>query len=178
MNHQDFIKKWTWKYYEIDNLYWAECVDLFKGYSRDVLWKTINVALWAAKKYYKDSAKWWGIKTPQPVQWDFAFTDFTEWGHVGIFDHLEPSWLYFWQFDQLGNWPQVWGEKPCQLRRYPISKLLGYVTYNKPMPTPPDPNDKIVEAFAKKYGIKGTSKTKSYSEFDTLLILSKILWQK
>lgn len=43
------------------------------------------------------------------------------------------------------------------------------------MPTPPDPNDKIVEAFAKKYGIKGTSKTKSYSEFDTLLILSKIL---
>lgn len=45
MNHQDFVKKYTQKFYEYDNAYGSECVDLFKGYYRDVKEFRINVSL-------------------------------------------------------------------------------------------------------------------------------------
>jgi len=142
--HKQFCDEWNGKPYHYDNAFGAECVDLFKGYSRDVKGVVVPVALWPAKTYYTDSAKWGVIKTPQPVEWDFAFTDYTEWWHVGIFVRIDKDTRYFWQFDQIWNWPKVWGEVPCKLRRYPISKLLWFVTYNKPsMDEPKMPLDEL-----------------------------------
>lgn len=132
MNNKEFFTEWNGKPYHYDTAFGNECADLFKWHSRDVNGKTINVALWAAKNYYKDSNKWGGIKTPQPVEGDYAFTTYTEWWHVGIFVKIDTNPLFFWQFDQLGNWPVVWGEKPCKMRKYPIKDLLWFVTYNKP----------------------------------------------
>lgn len=131
MIHEDFIKEWTWKPYNYDQSYGPECVDLFKWYSRDVKWIIIKVALWAAKDYYIGCEKYWAIKTINPEKWDFAFTKYTEWWHVWIFDHFEPGWLFFWQFDQLWNWEQVWWEKPPKLRKYPIKDLYWFVSYKK-----------------------------------------------
>ena len=157
ITHKEFLRTWNWKYYNYDAVYGSECVDLFKGYSRDVSWKIITVSLWAAKNYYNDSDKWWGIKTNTPLQWDFAFTDYTQWWHVGIFDHFELWGKYFWQFDQIGNWPVVWGEKPCKLRRYPISKLLWYVTY-KTMEEPLMPLNEL-------RAIWNDSKTRKFNDY-------------
>jgi N-acetyl-anhydromuramyl-L-alanine amidase AmpD len=44
-------------------------------------------------------------------------------------------------------------------------------------PTEPTTDD-IVNAFADKYGIRGRSKILPYSQYETLIILSRILWQK
>ncbi len=43
--HAEFCTQWKGKPYHYDNVYGAECVDLFKGYSRDVKGITIQVAL-------------------------------------------------------------------------------------------------------------------------------------
>lgn len=134
MEHKKFLEKYDWKFYNYDTVYWPECVDLFKGYYRDVKLFTINVSLGAAKNYWKYIEKAGFTRTTTPVQWDATFTDYTQWWHVGIFERFWKNGVeWFYQFDQIGNWEKVGGEKPCKLRFYPMSKLLWFATINKPM---------------------------------------------
>jgi hypothetical protein len=171
MEHKKFLEQYDWKFYNYDTAYWPECVDLFKGYYRDVKEYRINVSLWSAKNYWISIEKAGFTRTTTPVQWDAAFSDYTQWWHVGIFERFWTLWWvkWFYQFDQLGNWEKVWGEKPCKLRFYPMSKLLWFATINKP-----DPTDKIVNDFADKYDIKWRSKTEPYTQYETLIILYRI----
>ncbi len=135
MKHDAFIKEYDWKPYNYDQVFWPECVDLFKGYYRDVKDYRINVSLGTAKNYWTSIEKAGFTRTKYPVEGDAAFSTYLDMGHVGIFIRFWTSkWVEGWyQFDQLWNGEKVWGEKPCKIRFYPMSKLLWFATINKPM---------------------------------------------
>lgn len=172
MNHTDFTTLYTGKYYNYDNAYWPECVDLFKGYYRDVKWYIITVALGTAYNYWLNIEKTGLVKTVSPKEGDAVFSKFKIWtveyGHVGIFEKYghENGVDGWYQFDQLWDWePNIGKEKPCKSRFYPFSKLYGYATL-------PDNVDARVQRFVKKYKLQQPSKTKNYSQYDTCIILS------
>lgn len=172
MIHKDFIAQWDGEFYNYDTVYWPECVDLFKGYYRDIKWYIITVALGTAYNYWLNLEKTGLIRTDNPKEGDTVFSKYkqgnVELGHVGIFDRFGTVWgikgLY--QFDQLGDGaPNVGKEKPCKLRWYPLSKIYGYGTL-------PNEVDERVQRFVKKYKLQQPSKTESYSQYDTCIILS------
>lgn len=176
MNHQDFTTLYNGKFYNYDNAYWPECVDLFKGYYRDVKGYIITVALGTAYNYWLNIEKTGLVRTDNPKEGDSVFSKFaiwnTEYGHVGIFERFGTVWGIkgWYQFDQLGDWePNVGKEKPCKSRWYPLHKLYGYATL-------PDDVDARVQRLVKELGLNEPSKTKSYSQYDTCIIISKALY--
>lgn len=173
MNHTEFIKIWNNKYYNYDTVYWPECVDLFKGYYRDVKSYVISVALWTADNYFKNIEKTGLVRTDKPKEWDVVFSKYkqgkVELWHVGIFERYDSlNWVSGWyQFDQLGNWEVVGGESPCKSRFYPDSKLNWFATLT-------DEVEERVQRFVTKYYLKQPSKEKPYTQYETCIILSKI----
>lgn len=175
MNHKDFISKYTGQLVDIDHVFWAECIDLMKQYCLDVYWVPPKqagnaVEAWKNKYWYFDQ-NWQYIEWDSPKQWDIVFINTSsEYEHVGIGHKLNELTVQI--FDQIGNGSPVGWEKPCNLRLYPRKNILGYWRRKD---KDVDEIEKRVDDFSKKWGIVGKSKTKWYSQFEILVILSKIL---
>lgn len=86
-------------------------------------------------------------------------------GHVAIYENrIEVS------EQNGGRWSGTGlGVDAIRIAKTPTN-ILGYMRW-----IGTDDVDKRVNDFANKYGIDGRSKTKTYSQYDTLAILSKIL---
>lgn len=174
MNLQQFIDKHTGKLSDYDWRYWAECVDLIKFYMHDVF----GMSPWAignANQLWHD--KYGILKTfctkiegsKDMKEWDIIFINTSsEFDHVGIFKEKVATRARI--FDQVGNGNPVGGELPAKYREYPIKSVLGVWRPNKTE----TPEQKRVREFADKHDIKGRSTTQSYTQFEMLLILSKL----
>jgi len=174
MDIQEFVQKYnsSSKPIDYDNAYGGECIDLIKYLFHEVYW----VRPWAignADQLFVDKHKfltkqWFTqIKGSKDLQyWDIIFLKTANiYRHVGIF--LEDKWLHVEIFDQIGNGDKVGGELPPRIRTYAKTIVMGVWRS--------DIVQKRVEAFVKKHGLKEPSKTESYTEYETCIILSKII---
>lgn len=172
MNYSEFVTKYTGQLVDVDWAFWAECIDLMKRYCMDVYWMPNKKAgnaneAWKNKYWYFDNS-WKYIEWKSPQQGDIVFINTaSEYDHVGIC-HKNNS-LTVQVFDQIGNGNPVGGEKPASLRLYQKKDILGYWRYNKL-----SEQEKIVNDFADLHNIQGRSKTKWFSQFDTLYLLATI----
>ena len=176
MNTQEFFDKYGSKTepQDYDWKYGGECVDLIKFYMHDVFgmnpWAIGNAnQLWHDKygilKTFCERIK--GSKDLR--KGDIIFIDTSsEFDHVGIY--VENVAWRVRIFDQVGNGTPVGGELPPKYREYPIKSVLGVWRPNKVETE----EQKRVREFADKHNIKGRSTTQPFTQFEMLLILSKI----
>lgn len=68
MNHTDFTTLYNGKYYNYDSAYGPECVDLFKGYYRDVKGYIVTATLGTAYNYWLNIEKTGLVKTTEPKE--------------------------------------------------------------------------------------------------------------
>ena len=173
-NLDSFISTYTSKLVDYDWKYGGECIDLIKFYMHDVFGMNPG-AIGNANQLWHD--KYGVLKTfctkiegsKDLRKGDIIFIDTSS-----EYDHV---WIYIenvaWRvriFDQVGNGDKVGGELPPRYREYPIKSVLGVWRPNKVETD----EQKRVREFSDKYDIKGRSTTQPFSQFDTLLILSKL----
>lgn len=162
---------------DYDNAYGGECLDLIKYLFHEVYWvrpwKIGNADQLFVDKYKFLTKQWFTqIKGSKDLQyWDIIFLKTANiYRHVGIF--LEDKWLNVEIFDQIGNGDKVGGELPPRIRQYKKTIVMGAWRLNL---NESDIIDKRVEDFAKAHGINPPSKTESYTQYETCIILSKII---
>lgn len=159
---------------DYDWRYWAECIDLIKFYMHDVFGMNPR-AIGNANELWHD--KYNVLKTfCTRIEWskdlqigDIIFIDTSsEFEHVGIF--VEKKTTRAKIFDQVGNGNPVGWELPWKYREYPLKSILGVWRPNKTE----TPEQKRVREFADLHGIQWRSTTQPYSQFEVLLLLSKL----
>ena len=168
MTNQSFLDKWLGKRYRESAELGYQCVWLVKLYYEEVYgihglsfgWSALSG--WQKKGNLQDILD---IVT-QPQVGDMTFfnkTPTNPYGHVGIYQDqktlLEQNW-------GTGGSTGL-GKDAIRLWKMP-SNILGYM---RPRETPEEAR---VRKFADAHGIQGRSKTEPYTQYETLLILSKL----
>lgn len=168
ITHQNFLDKWLWKRYRETPKLGYQCAWFCKLYYDevyDVRWLSFwGSALtgWQKKGNLQDILD---IVT-QPQQGDMVFFDKTPtnpFWHVWIY-HDQKTILEqnAWNWNGDGLWANA-------IRLWKMPKnILGYMRARE------SETDKRVRLFADKHDIKGRSKTEPYTQYETLLILSKL----
>ena len=168
ITHQNFLDKWLGKRYRETPELGYQCVAESKLYYEEVYWIT-GLSFWGSalngwlkKGNLQDILD--VVTIPQVG--DMCFFNKTPTnpsGHVWIYHDqktlLEQNW---------GNWngDGLWANA---IRLWKMPKnILGYMRPRE------SENDARVRKFADKHGIQGRSKTDPYTQYETLLILSKL----
>lgn len=169
MNFKQFCDKWIGKRYKEVGIKTYECVWLCKLYYQEVYKITGLFFGWSAINGFqgKGNLKEYFDFVPTPKQWDLVFYNITPtnpYGHVAIVDD---SKNILEQNGARGSWTGLWDDA-IRLHKAPTN-VAGYMRLKTV-----DEVDKRVQEFANKYWIEGRSKDKPYSQYETLIILSKI----
>lgn len=168
ISFQQFLDRWLGIRYRETPELWYQCVALAKLFFEEVYWIK-GLSFWGS------ALTWWNKKgnlqdildiVVQPQEWDMVFFNKTPTnihGHVGIYHDqktlLEQNW---WNWNGDGLWANA-------IRLWKMPKnILGYMRPRESQ------NDARVRKFADKHGIQGRSKTEPYTQYETLLILSKL----
>ena len=98
ITHQEFKKKWLWKWFSENKDLWFQCVAGCKVYCKEVFWQTLGNFWWSAYNWFKTWSPFKNLKfqrfinTPEflPKVWDIVFFDKDKqnwmYGHVWIID--------------------------------------------------------------------------------------------
>lgn len=173
--HQQCLDKWIGNKYREPWIETYQCVGWVKKYCAEVYWIT-----WLS--FWGSAINGWNRmgnldtffqRVEIPRQWDIVFFNTTPtnpYWHVAIYNTqntiVEQNW-----WTGTGNGI---GTNAIRIGKMPSN----IVWYMRPIWAELDQNEKIVKEFADKFWIKWRSKVNPYTQFETLLILSKILWQK
>ena len=170
MEHKNILDKWIGKRYRETVALWYQCVAWAKKYYeerygiKNLFFGGSAINAWNRKWNLDDYFN----RVPTPQQGDMVFFDKTltnEDGHVAIYHQTkeiaEQNW---WAGTGTGL-----GVDAIRIAKTPTN-ILGYMRWKGT-----EDVDKRVNDFADKWGISGRSKDKPYSQYETLIILSKIL---
>ena len=168
INHQQFLDKWLGKRYRETPELGFQCAWFCKLYFDEVYgvrWLSFGGSAltgWQKKWNLQDILD---IVT-QPQVWDMVFFDKTPtnpYWHVWIY-HDQKTLLEQngWQGGSTGL-----GKDAIRLAKMPKG-ILGYMRQRE------SETDKRVRLFADKYDIKGRSKTEPYTQYEVLILLSKL----
>lgn len=170
MNYQQFITKWVGKRYRENAQLGYQCTSLCKLYYQEVYKITGLFFGGSAINGFqgKGNLKEYFDFVPTPKQGDLVFYNITPtnpYGHVAIVDD---SKNILEQNGGRGSGTGLWDDA-IRLYKAPTN-VAGYMRLKTV-----DEVDKRVQEFADLWWIEWRSKTKTYSQYDTLVILSKIL---
>lgn len=173
MKHQQILDEWLWKRYREPGMETYECVSFLKLYS-ELAWNMKGLYFWGTaingfNGKWNLSQYFDIVKAPQ--QGDFVFYTPILWnpeGHCSVFDTVATTVAQ----NEYGG--RSWqGRDAISLVTRSTRKIAGYMR-PKILAIPSDTVQKRVDAFVKKHGLKEPSKTEGYTQFETLIILSKI----
>lgn len=170
MNHDLIIAKWLGGKYKEPWMKTHECVWWDKKYCEE-RWGIKNLFFWGS------ALTWWNGKgnlddyftrVPTPQQWDLAFynkTPTNPYGHTWVVENSKEISEQNWG---KGTGTGLW-QDAIRIAKAPTN-ILGYMRWKGT-----DDVDKRVNDFADKWGISGRSTTKPYTQYEVLILLSKIL---
>lgn len=174
MEHQQILDKWLWKRYRESVALWYQCAWWDKKYCSE-RWNMVWLSFWGsainAWNWKWNLDKFFDrVEVPQQGDLFFCWTTQTNphW-HTGI-HHSQTQVCEQNAWNRNGD---GLGANAIRLGKYP-KNVLGYM---RPKWLK-DPAESAVNAFADKYGIKWRSRTEPFSQFDTIQLLIKVLWQK
>lgn len=168
ITHQNFLDKWLGKRYRETPELGYQCVALSKLYYEEVYWIT-GLSFWgSALNGWQKKGNLQDILdvVTIPQQGDMCFFNKTP---------TNPAWHVWIYHDQKTLLEQNWwngngdglGSNAIRLWKMP-KNILGYMRPRE------SENDARVRKFADKHGIQGRSKTQPFTQFETLLLLSKL----
>ena len=170
MNHDLIIARWVGQRYRETIALWYQCVAWTKKYYEERYWIK-NLFFWGSAVNGwngKGNLDDYFSRVPTPQQGDMAFykpTLTNEYGHVAIVENTkEISEQNAWKWTGTGLWTDA-----IRIAKAPTN-LLGYMRWKGT-----EDVDKRVNDFADKWWISGRSTTKPYTQYEVILILSKIL---
>lgn len=135
-----------WKNIDVDFVYNAQCTDLVKHYTKNVMKIELWTFGWSAKSWFANKSNTFNsdwikiVNNPQdkdqvPSVWDIIFFDwwrYSEYGHVGIVYKA-----FKWEdrilvLDQNNwNWSWVWSINACKIQEYSYSNVVGWYKHKK-----------------------------------------------
>lgn len=170
MNHDLIIARWVWQRYRETVALGYQCVAWDKKYCEE-RWGIKNLYFWGSALNAWN--RLWNLddyftRVPTPQQGDLAFYNKTPTnpdGHTGIVENTKEI-----SEQNAGRWTGtgLWTDA-IRIAKAPTN-LLGYMRWKGT-----EDVDKRVNDFADKWWISGRSTTKPYTQYEVLLILSKIL---
>ena len=119
---------------DYDNVYWHQCVDLIKNYSREVIWERLGTFWWSARsgwlnEYNTFPKDTWNKITYKereiPEKWDIIFFDVWEYGHVGIVTNADINYIKVFE-QNTGNGDWVGYDDRCRTNTYDYSNIYGW----------------------------------------------------
>lgn len=175
MNHAEFCRDFIGKRIDYDGVFLYQCVDLARFYAEHVLGNKIGAFGGSAYTGWLNTAwtfneLWEKVvykKWLFPKQGDIIFFDKTTsnpYGHVAVVDTRTTM------IEQNGGRGSGSGTGDDAIRFNDIRTCLGWYTLKKN-----DEVEKRVDKFVKTYGLKDPSKTEGYTQYETCIIISKVL---